>query len=593
MKVLQLIGILIFTGSVFPKQYLPAADLSDLEIWDIWDEENNKTGDVRINRCNRWATGTLIIPETIEGKTVKIINGAAFDGCENLTSIILPESVQEIGDRAFKGCFGLTTFVVPDQVTRIGENAFESCYELKTIKLGRNVTAIGRNIFLWCRDLTNIIFKGNAPIQWRWSGEIIDPTPVEEPVNFKIGNWDLGPDVKITAKKGAIGFNDRFGGLPVIYVDMIEQIRPVLQPQIRRLGNNQVALSFPSRNGKKYTIQRSIDLKNWESVESRIPGTDNLIEKLYPASQPNQFFKLVQEEVADEFFPDFIRTIRLTSGNRVIDLDFGFSPTAKDGNDGMDIPSPSKAGKQFWAEWIDGNQTYSRQIFEGTKKDTEEHIFRLKIPYKNPENIVITWDNVRMAEVFSSMSLRNVDFFEGPRDWDMLVNDNIMFKPGQSQWINTRELLVRVTPKNTLIVPAEQSTTFNLRWEGNGKTINGKLIFPLGIDSVPNPPLWGRHPIQFPSQTIAGGTFSITIDGKTNTVYNPHVSFYRYNEFFNREFDFTKELLGQGGFGPQFTNGQGGDFNIFNGTGITPTNYFTIRDSKGISYKLTSMRLAE
>ena len=42
MKVLKLIGILIFTGSFFPKQYLPAADLSDLEIWDIWDEENNK-----------------------------------------------------------------------------------------------------------------------------------------------------------------------------------------------------------------------------------------------------------------------------------------------------------------------------------------------------------------------------------------------------------------------------------------------------------------------------------------------------------------------------------------------------------------------
>ena len=46
----------------------------------------------------------------------------------NMTSIIIPDSVTEIDDEAFFGT-GLTSVTVPDSVTKIGEMAFWDCHD--------------------------------------------------------------------------------------------------------------------------------------------------------------------------------------------------------------------------------------------------------------------------------------------------------------------------------------------------------------------------------------------------------------------------------------------------------------------------------
>ena len=74
--------------------------------------------------------GELIIPEEINGLTVTGISSYAFDGCKELTSVVIPEGITEIGEYAFEGCIALVEVDIPESVTRIRKGAFKGCSKL-------------------------------------------------------------------------------------------------------------------------------------------------------------------------------------------------------------------------------------------------------------------------------------------------------------------------------------------------------------------------------------------------------------------------------------------------------------------------------
>lgn len=120
------------------------------------------------------------IPSEYNGKPVTEIGYEAFDDCETLKSIIVPNTVRSIGERAFRYCTALESITLPDSVRSIDDNAFVFCSSLKTVVLGNNlekigmwafdcpiesitipasVTEIGEKAFNECRQLGSVIFE--------------------------------------------------------------------------------------------------------------------------------------------------------------------------------------------------------------------------------------------------------------------------------------------------------------------------------------------------------------------------------------------------------------------------------------------------
>ena len=83
-------------------------------------------------------SGDLVIPGT-----VKRNNGRTY-------------TVIAIDDEAFKNCTNLTSVVIPHTVETIGASAFESCTGLESVVIGRNVKTIGSYAFKYCDELVNI-----------------------------------------------------------------------------------------------------------------------------------------------------------------------------------------------------------------------------------------------------------------------------------------------------------------------------------------------------------------------------------------------------------------------------------------------------
>ena len=103
----------------------------------------------------------LRAPRSLSGKYsiregVKVIGDEAFQGCESLTSINIPNSVTTIGNWAFEGCNSLTSINIPNSVTTIGDWAFGECDSLTNITIPSSVvTIIGNPFMLWYGNLKN------------------------------------------------------------------------------------------------------------------------------------------------------------------------------------------------------------------------------------------------------------------------------------------------------------------------------------------------------------------------------------------------------------------------------------------------------
>ena len=99
-------------------------------------------------------SGSLVIPEKLYSRygtfTITGIYASAFENCDDLTSVTIPNSITSIGNFAFSSSSGLTSITIPNSVTSIGGGAFSSCSGLTSVTIPNSVTSIGGSAFGNC-----------------------------------------------------------------------------------------------------------------------------------------------------------------------------------------------------------------------------------------------------------------------------------------------------------------------------------------------------------------------------------------------------------------------------------------------------------
>ena len=104
-------------------------------------------------------TGSVTIPQSIDGHPVTIIGDSAFFECQ-VSSITLPNSIEIIEDNAFGNCPNLAHLVLSEGLKSIGCDAFCSDERLTSLTIPASVTNIAYCAFWYCTSLTSVTVLG-------------------------------------------------------------------------------------------------------------------------------------------------------------------------------------------------------------------------------------------------------------------------------------------------------------------------------------------------------------------------------------------------------------------------------------------------
>lgn len=145
---------------------------ADDGFWVITDALENLSGNVMLSH-----DVSAIAPEAFKGCTkltgIEYEYGAsislgdrAFEGCENLETVLLYGSIPAWGESVFAGCTKLTTLdiggsSVNDSVACVGPRAFAGCSSLPMVTFRTSVGSIAEEAFADCTSLTAIASVAN------------------------------------------------------------------------------------------------------------------------------------------------------------------------------------------------------------------------------------------------------------------------------------------------------------------------------------------------------------------------------------------------------------------------------------------------
>lgn len=202
--------------------------------------------------------GQLTIPSSVSynGKsyTVTSIGKSSFAWCRKITSVVLPNTLNDIGAGAFSHCSSLKVIsfggqektidgsaftytdvenlIIPNSVTTINNYAFEGCKSLKKVVIGEGVTYIGINAFHDCNYADELVV-GKSLSGTGYTGAL----PSARNVTWKAVNYEnkTGNSTLIVCEHLLI--NDGVKILPNYFVGALE-LNINIPESVQTIGNN-------------------------------------------------------------------------------------------------------------------------------------------------------------------------------------------------------------------------------------------------------------------------------------------------------------------------------------------------------------------
>ncbi|MBE5811891.1 MAG: hypothetical protein E7318_13340 [Clostridiales bacterium] len=127
----------------------------------------------RINGKSFWNCISLIdIQVSPDHRTLMVLDGVLFERNERCliyyphakaeTTYCVPKGIVSIGRSAFEGNRYLTEIIIPDSMICIGNDAFRDCDSLVSVTIPEGVTSIGAGAFISCDSLEHVFIPNSV-----------------------------------------------------------------------------------------------------------------------------------------------------------------------------------------------------------------------------------------------------------------------------------------------------------------------------------------------------------------------------------------------------------------------------------------------
>lgn len=130
---------------------------------------NNVPAD--LTDINEWCfEGTALESVDLSNTNVTIMKDGVFFNNKSLTSIRLPNKLENFWDNAFSDCTALNNIVMPSTVKGIYNNVFEGCTSLSNVTFNDSYTTLGHHVFKNC-PLDAVTFPNTLTSIGEWAFE--------------------------------------------------------------------------------------------------------------------------------------------------------------------------------------------------------------------------------------------------------------------------------------------------------------------------------------------------------------------------------------------------------------------------------------